>query len=61
MTTALDPTLDLTVTRVIRASRSTVWRAWTDPALFAQWWIPAPPSAGWWTWTCNPVVPSAPR
>jgi uncharacterized protein YndB with AHSA1/START domain len=43
MTTAeLDPNLDLTVGRVIRASPSAVWRAWTDPAQLAQWWIPAP-------------------
>lgn len=39
---AIDPTLDLTVQRVIRAPRQAVWRAWTDPALLAQWWIPAP-------------------
>jgi uncharacterized protein YndB with AHSA1/START domain len=38
----LDPTLDLTLQRVIRAPRSEVWRAWTDPALLEHWWIPAP-------------------
>jgi len=38
----IDPELDLTVERVIRAPRATVWKAWTDPAKFAQWWVPAP-------------------
>jgi uncharacterized protein YndB with AHSA1/START domain len=34
--------LDLTISRVIKAPRTAVWNAWTDPASFAQWWIPAP-------------------
>lgn len=34
--------LDLTLERVIRAPRATVWRAWTDPERLARWWIPAP-------------------
>jgi uncharacterized protein YndB with AHSA1/START domain len=38
----IDPELDLTVGRVIRAPRAIVWNAWTDPAKFAQWWVPAP-------------------
>jgi uncharacterized protein YndB with AHSA1/START domain len=38
----LNPDLDLTLQRVIRAPRETVWRAWTDPARLAQWWLPAP-------------------
>ena len=37
-----DDSRDLTISRVIRASRADVWRAWTDPALFAKWWVPAP-------------------
>lgn len=37
-----DPELDLTLERVIRAPRAAVWEAWTDPARFAQWWLPAP-------------------
>ncbi|GAA3128572.1 uncharacterized protein YndB with AHSA1/START domain [Kribbella aluminosa] len=37
-----DPELDLVVERVIRAPRHAVWRAWTDPARLAQWWVPAP-------------------
>jgi uncharacterized protein YndB with AHSA1/START domain len=36
------PDLDLTISRVIKAPRSAVWRAWTDRASFEQWWIPAP-------------------
>ena len=42
MTDHLDPRLDLSVSRVIRAPRSAVWRAWTDPSLFERWWVPAP-------------------
>jgi uncharacterized protein YndB with AHSA1/START domain len=38
----INPELDLTLQRVIRAPRSTVWRAWTEPSLLEQWWIPAP-------------------
>ena len=34
--------LDLTVSRIIKAPRSTVWNAWTDPGSFEQWWVPAP-------------------
>ncbi|GAA5065121.1 SRPBCC domain-containing protein [Nocardia callitridis] len=39
---AVDSDYDLTLQRVIRASASDIWRAWTDPARLAQWWIPAP-------------------
>ena len=28
----MNPVLDLTVSRVIRAPRDAVWRAWTGPA-----------------------------
>lgn len=42
MTYSPDPELDLTVSRIIRAPRSTVWEAWTDPSRFEQWWVPAP-------------------
>jgi uncharacterized protein YndB with AHSA1/START domain len=34
--------LDLTISRVIKAPRGVVWNAWSDPASFQQWWIPAP-------------------
>lgn len=36
------PELDLAIDRVIRAPRSEVWSAWTDPERFAMWWIPVP-------------------
>ncbi|MCU1455613.1 MAG: polyketide cyclase [Acidimicrobiales bacterium] len=42
MSSPADPALDLTITRVIRAPRSVVWNAWTDPASFEEWWVPAP-------------------
>lgn len=38
----MNPDLDLVIERVIRAPRAAVWSAWTDPARFAQWWVPAP-------------------
>jgi uncharacterized protein YndB with AHSA1/START domain len=34
--------LDLTISRVIKAPRPSVWSAWTDPSSFEQWWVPAP-------------------
>lgn len=37
-----DPTTDLEITRLMRASPDQIWRCWTDPALFAQWWAPRP-------------------
>lgn len=33
---------DLTIARLIKAPKSAVWDAWTIPARFEQWWIPAP-------------------
>ena len=42
MTPPANPDLDLTIARVIKAPRSAVWSAWTDPASFEQWWVPAP-------------------
>jgi uncharacterized protein YndB with AHSA1/START domain len=42
MTTSPNPDLDLAISRVIKAPRSVVWRAWTEPARFEQWWVPAP-------------------
>lgn len=38
----IDPELDLTIQRIIRAPRDAVWRAWTRPELLEQWWVPAP-------------------
>jgi uncharacterized protein YndB with AHSA1/START domain len=42
MNPSVNPDLDLTISRIIRAPRSVVWSAWTDPASFEQWWVPAP-------------------
>lgn len=38
----MNPDLDLSIERIIRAPRKLVWEAWTDPASLAQWWLPAP-------------------
>lgn len=40
--TSIDPKLDLTLQRVIRAPLSAIWRAWTDASRLQQWWVPAP-------------------
>ncbi|GAA1155421.1 SRPBCC family protein [Kribbella jejuensis] len=42
MKAEFDPELDLVVERIIRAPRAKVWKAWSDPGQFAQWWVPAP-------------------
>ena len=33
---------DLVISRVLRAPRAKLWRAWTDPALLQEWWCPKP-------------------
>ena len=38
----MNPDLDLSLDRIIRAPRSLVWDAWTDPESLASWWLPAP-------------------
>lgn len=38
----MNPDLDLALDRVMRAPRSAVWDAWTDPERLASWWLPAP-------------------
>ena len=38
----MNPDLDLTIDRVIRAPRAAVWTAWTDPERLRRWWLPAP-------------------
>lgn len=38
----IDPELDLTLRRKIRAPRQRIWDAWTRPEQFAKWWTPAP-------------------
>jgi uncharacterized protein YndB with AHSA1/START domain len=39
---------ELSITRLIAASRAKVWRCWTEPALLKQWFTPRP-------WT-TPIV-----
>jgi uncharacterized protein YndB with AHSA1/START domain len=39
MTTASS---DLTISRLIKAPPAAVWKAWSDPKHFQQWWIPEP-------------------
>lgn len=41
MTAASNDT-DLTVSRILNAPRSAVWKAWADPRQFEKWWTPAP-------------------
>jgi uncharacterized protein YndB with AHSA1/START domain len=38
----MNPDLDLTLERVIRAPRAAIWSAWTDPSRLEKWWVPAP-------------------
>jgi uncharacterized protein YndB with AHSA1/START domain len=38
----MNPELDLSIDRIIRAPRKQVWDAWTQPDKLARWWIPAP-------------------
>ncbi len=33
---------DLTISRVLKAPRTAVWQAWSDPSHFAKWWTPSP-------------------
>ncbi len=42
MTRSVNPELDLTLSRIIKAPRRVVWDAWSTPASFEQWWVPAP-------------------
>jgi uncharacterized protein YndB with AHSA1/START domain len=37
MMQSVNPDLDLTISRLIKAPRSVVWSAWTDPWNFEQW------------------------
>lgn len=45
MTQSTTSSLDLTVSRIIKAPRATVWAAWTTPSQLEQWWVPAPASS----------------
>ncbi|WP_374562642.1 SRPBCC family protein [Ideonella sp.] len=33
---------DLVISRLVRAPRAKLWRAWTDPQLLKEWWCPRP-------------------
>lgn len=39
---ALIDSTDLTLSRLLRAPRAALWRAWSEPDLLAQWWCPKP-------------------
>lgn len=54
MDSGIDPELDLTVTRIIRAPRDRVWGAWVEPRSFEQWWIPAPARCRVVEWQLKP-------
>lgn len=41
MIDVVEPRKELTLTRVVRASRETAFRAWTEPELLVQWWGPS--------------------
>ena len=40
--TTFNPELDLTLSRIIKAPRATVWEAYADPRQLEQWWVPKP-------------------
>jgi uncharacterized protein YndB with AHSA1/START domain len=33
---------DLVISRLVRAPRAKLWKAWTDPHLLKEWWCPKP-------------------
>jgi uncharacterized protein YndB with AHSA1/START domain len=33
---------DLVISRLVRAPRAKLWKAWTEPALLKEWWCPKP-------------------
>jgi uncharacterized protein YndB with AHSA1/START domain len=39
---AMTTDADLSISRFINAPRAAVWKAWSEPRHFEQWWIPAP-------------------
>lgn len=36
------PDHDLVISRLLRAPRAALWRAWTEPERLKQWWCPKP-------------------
>ncbi len=49
MTPDINPELDLTLTRHIKASPATVWKCYTTPELLCEWFVPAP-------WKCADAI-----
>jgi uncharacterized protein YndB with AHSA1/START domain len=41
-TTADVDTQDLVISRIVRAPRAALWKAWSDPSLLKEWWCPKP-------------------
>lgn len=37
-----NPELDLVISRLLRAPRSLVWKAWAEPVHLKEWWCPKP-------------------
>ena len=33
---------DLVISRIVRAPRKALWRAWSEPQLLKEWWCPRP-------------------
>lgn len=40
--TGFDPETDLKIERLIRATPESIWRCWSEPELFKQWFVPPP-------------------
>lgn len=38
----MNPELDLSIERIIRAPRAAIWDAWTNPDSLGKWFMPAP-------------------
>lgn len=36
------PDHDLVISRLLKAPRAAIWRAWTEPERLKQWWCPKP-------------------
>ncbi len=41
-TPSADPAHDLVISRLLRAPRAALWRAWSEPEMLKQWWCPKP-------------------
>jgi len=37
-----EPKNDLEISRLLKAPRAKLWRAWSDPEILKQWWCPKP-------------------